>query len=237
MMPVPVAPHRALPASVPGDTAVPVDPEADEAREWILRELSDREYLEAQPSWFDRLASSLWEWLTSLDLQVTGGGQGLGLVLVLLLIAGILVAAFFIFGKPALDRRSRVAGELFGVDDERDAATIRRAAERSAADGRWVDAVTDMFRSIARGLAERTIVNTLPGTTAQDFAERAAAAFPEHRGAIASAADDFDGVRYLEHEGSHEQYERIATLERTLRTARPAVDLAAADSGSGRGQA
>lgn len=205
---------------------VPVDPDADEARDWMLRELSDREYLEAQPNWFDRLATALWEWLMSLDFEVSEGGQGLGVVLVLLLIAGLVVAAFFIFGAPALARRSRITGELFGTDDERDAEAMRRDAERSAAGGQWSDAMTDMFRAIARGLAERTVVNTLPGTTAQDFAVRASRAFPDHAAALAAAADDFDEVRYLEHEGSRAQYERVAALEAALRSARPKLELA-----------
>ncbi len=209
---------------------VPVDPDAPEAREWLIRELSKREYAEAQPNWFDRLASALWEWLSSLRFEPGAGGQGLGVLLVVLLLVALLVAAFFIFGRPALSRRSRVTGELFGDDDARDAAAMRRAAERSASAGLWNDAVTDMFRAIARGLAERTVVTTLPGTTAQDFAERASRAFPEHRTALTASADDFDSVRYLERDATRSEYERVAALESALRTARPRLDAVGAGS-------
>lgn len=200
---------------------VPVEPDADEAREWILQELSDRQYLEAQPNWFDRIATAFWDWLTSLEFESSEGGQGLGLLLVTLLVVALIVAAFFIFGRPALSRRSRVTGELFGAEDDRDAAAMRRDATRSAAAGRWSDAVTDMFRAVARGLAERTVVTTLPGTTAQDFAARAAVAFPDHGPGLARAADDFDEVRYLLHDGTRDQFERLAALESALRDATP----------------
>src|SRR5690606_15735646 len=138
------------------------------------------------------------------------------------------------FGRPALSRRSRVTGELFGDEDARDAAAMRRAAERSASAGLWNDAVTDMFRAIARGLAERTVVTTLPGTTAQDFAERASRAFPEHRAALTASADDFDSVRYLERDATRSEYERVAALESALRTARPKLDAVGAGSDGSR---
>lgn len=209
---------------------VPVEPDADEARDLVLQELSKREYLEAQPTWFDRLASGFLEWLGSLEFDAGAGTQQFGLLLVALLVVGLLVAAFFIFGRPALARRSRVSGELFGEHDDRDSAAIRRAAQRSAADERWADATTDMFRAIARGLAERTVVSTLPGTTAQHFSAKAARAFPSSAGELAAAADDFDEVRYLQHEGTRAQYERVAALEEALRTQTPRLEHADADA-------
>ncbi|TQL48597.1 uncharacterized protein DUF4129 [Homoserinimonas aerilata] len=209
-----------------GDT--PLDPDAEQAREWLREELSKLIYQEAQPTWFDRLATALWEWITSLSLDGTGGGQGLGVVLVLLLVAAVIVAAFFIFGPPARSRRSRIPGEIFGEDDGRDAAAMRRDAERSAAAGRWADATADMFRAIARGLSDRTLVTMSPGTTAQHFAGRATSVFPDHGAALAASATDFDEVRYLGHDGSRDAYERVAALERELRSARPVLPEAAA---------
>lgn len=210
--------------------AAPVEPEADEARELIIRELSKPEYREAQPTWLDRIAAGFLEWLGSLEFSISEGGEGLGLLLVALVVAAVLVAAFFIFGRPALSRRSRVTGVLFGDDDDRDATTLRRDAERHASAGRWDEALLDMFRSIARGLAERTIVMSLPGTTAQDFAQRAGLPFADHALALRASADDFDAVRYLGQDGTREQFERVAALEGRLRAARPEL---AETAGSG----
>ena len=56
--------------------AVPVDPDADQARRWIVAELSKPEYQAAQPTLFDRVSAAFWDWLTSLDLSGAGVGRG-----------------------------------------------------------------------------------------------------------------------------------------------------------------
>jgi hypothetical protein len=100
---------------------------------------------------------------------------------------------------------------------------MRRDAERAAAAGDYTTAIAELFRSIARGLAERTLVATFPGTTAREFARRAAIVFPEVAEALASAALDFDGVRYLDRAGTPEQWAAMVGLEQHLRSARPAA--------------
>ena len=202
---------------------VPLDPDADEARDWILRELTDPAYQAARPNWFDLLTQALWEWITSLQID---GGDGppfiafLGIGLVML---AALVVAFLIFGMPRLNRRSRAGGELFGEDDARTAAAMQRAARAAAAEADWDLAIAEMFRAIARGLAERTIVTTTPGTTAHDFARKAAVTFPDHAVALETAATAFDAVRYLGRAGTQQQYEQVSALEQALRAARPAL--------------
>lgn len=199
---------------------VPVDPDAEEARRWILEELSDPRYEAAKPSWFDQLSAAFWDWLMSLGGEGTAGPPGLLLAIVALLVVGALVAAFFIFGVPALNRRSVVAGSLFGRDDERSAGDIRRAATEAAAQGDWALAIEESFRAIARGLAERTVLATSPGTTAHGFAGRAGTAFPELATRLASAAGAFDRVRYLGQDGTEDEFRMVAALEQELRVAR-----------------
>lgn len=200
---------------------VPVDPGADEAARWLREELAKAQYREAQPTWFDRLAQAIWEWLSGLQFGAVDGPPGLGQLIVALVVAAVVIGAFLIFGRPALSRRSRVAGALFGDDDRRDAAGMRRDAERAAASGAWPAAIADMFRAVARGLAERTIVTTSPGTTAQDFASTAAAAFPAQSAGLTAAAAAFDGVRYLGQAGTEADFRALAGLEGALRAATP----------------
>lgn len=208
-------------------TDVPVDPNADEARNWILDELSDPRYEAAKPTWFDQLSSAFLEWLQSL-LEGTGGGpSGILLAIVVVIIIAALVAAFLIFGMPALNRRSTVSGALFGTDDDRSAEAMRRAADAAASAGDWALAIEEAFRAIARGLAERTILATTPGTTAHGFAVRAGAAFPALVADLAAAADAFDRVRYLGKPGAEAEYRAVAALERELRAARVPLPTAA----------
>jgi len=204
---------------------VPVDPDADEARDLLVEELAKQEYQAAKPTWFDQLIRGFTEWLD--DLTVGNGEDGLpagGILVVAIVIVALLVVAFLIFGLPRLNRRSTVTGSLFGEDDARSSADMRAAAEAAAARGEHGLAITEMFRSIARGLAERTVLATSPGTTAHDFGVRAGRAFPDHAQAIEDAAAAFDDVRYLDRPGTPSRYREVAELERALRTARPVLE-------------
>jgi hypothetical protein len=202
--------------------SVPVDPDAAEARQWLLDELTGADYRAAQPTWFDRLSGAIGDWLNSLRFE-TADGSGLGGLIVVLVVAVALVVAFLVFGLPRLNRRSSVTGSLFGDDDDRDSAAIRRAGEAAAARGDYALAIAEMYRAIARGLAERTVLSTTPGTTAHSFALRAGASFPGFAADLAAAAADFDDVRYLGQPGGRDRYTAVADLELGLRSASPSA--------------
>lgn len=206
---------------------VPVDPTAPVAQQWLIDELSRPVYQAAKPTLFDRVAKAIGDWLDSLQLGQLKGPPAFGISVVIVIVIVVLVVAFLIFGVPRLNRRSAIAGSLFGENDARDAAAIRRDAETAARAGDYSAAVAEMFRAIARGLAERTVVTTSPGTTARDFAGRAGAVFPPLTARLADSAASFDEVRYLGGQGSAPQYESIAALERDVRTARPLVETPA----------
>lgn len=204
--------------------AVPVDPDAPEARDWLIEELSKPEYQAAKPTLLDIIGQAIMDWLTSLLDTEVGAPPQFSFAIVLALAALAIVLAFVIFGVPRLGRRSRVIGTLFGEDDARTAEQMRRAGDAAAGRGEYGEAIAEYFRAIARGMAERTIVSTAPGTTAQGFADRAAAPFPAHAERLGLAADAFDEVRYLDHPGTAERLEQVRALERELRAARPALE-------------
>jgi hypothetical protein len=213
-----------LPATAP--LTVPVDPDGPEARQWLLDELAKPPYQAAQPSPFDQVVRQIEDWINSLidglgSVQVPGVGNLLGLAAVVIVVV-LLVIAFLVFGLPRISRRSVAAGELFGADDTRDAATMRRDAERAAASGDYTAAIAELFRALARGLDERTLVSVFPGSTAGDVATRASVVFPDAASRLHEAARAFDDVRYLGATGTVAQWDQLVALERQLRTARPA---------------
>jgi hypothetical protein len=218
-----------LPFGVPFD--VPVDPDAPEARDWLADELSKAPYQAAKPTFLDLIAQQILGWFDDLVDWLSGaggppgaGGAPLWILAIVIPVAIIAVLAFLVYGLPRLNRRSRVTGALFGEDDDRDAAGMRRAAQAAADAGDLTTAIAELFRALARGLAERTLVTTHPGTTASAFARRAGEVFPVDAGALQDRARDFDAVRYLGHPGSREQWEDLRALESRLRTARPALE-------------
>jgi hypothetical protein len=201
---------------------VPVDPNSGQGRQWIVSELSKPEYRAAQPTWFDRLSSAFEHWLTSLKIQSNGLTQTPILLIIAAVVIAAVVAAYFVFGPPRLNRRS-AARTLFGEDDVRDAAAMRRAAEDAARRGEFTGAIEEMFRAVARGLAERTIVAVSPGTTATGFARQASLAFPAFADRLTASATTFDRVRYLGLDGTEEAWHEVAALERAVRAARPVL--------------
>ncbi|BDZ45996.1 DUF4129 domain-containing protein [Naasia aerilata] len=200
--------------------SVPVEPDGDQGRGWLIDELGKPVYQAARPTWFDLVSQAFFDWLGDL---LNGAGSGAGavaLVVVVLLIAALLVGAFLVFGRPRLNRRSAALDAVFGEDDARGAEELRASAERAAAGGDFTTAIQELFRALARGFAERTILDLYPGMTARGFAREAGAAFPDRAAALGTAASDFDAVRYLGRPGTADQYAELAALERSLRSAR-----------------
>jgi hypothetical protein len=145
-------------------------------------------------------------------------------VVVTVVVLGALAAAVLVFGLPRWNRRSRRGGDgLIHEDDRRTAADMRAAAQVAAARGDWDLACQEMFRALARGLSERTVLTLTPGMTAREVSQRAAAAFPAERPRLTDAAVAFDEVRYLGRPGTERGYLDLDRLEGDLRHAVPAL--------------
>lgn len=203
--------------------ALPLIPDGDEAREWAERELARPVYAEAEPTPLDRIARAVLEFFEGLFNSELPGGWGGPLALVIgLLVAGLIVAAFFIWGRPRVSPRSSPFPlDLFGIDESRSAAELRRAAATEAAAFRWDEAIVLRFRALARGVAERGILEPAPGATVHAFARQAARAFPAEDERLDAAASAFDDVRYLRRPGTPELYAVIAAADDAILAARP----------------
>jgi hypothetical protein len=210
----------------------PLTPTVAGARAQLHSELVKPQYQAARPTLFDQVLKAITDWFESLG---SGGGQGVavgpGLILTVIGVVVVLalVIGFLIFGVPRLNRRSRVSGTLFGEQDDRTSVALRRAADTAAASGDFATAIEEGFRSIARGLAERGIITTYPGTTAHGFAALAIVPFPDSSQRLEHAADLFDGVRYLGVSGTESGWLLIRDLEQMLSRARPRLDESLVD--------
>lgn len=196
-------------------TDVPVAPDAPDARNWLLDELSKPEYTAAQPTFLEQATQAFLDWIGSL-FSGAGDASGLLVVVAAVLLVVALIVGLLIYGVPRLRHRSAARGSLFGDDDDRSADDLRRASDALAAAGDWSGAVEERFRAVARSLVERTAVSLAPGTTSHAFARSAGVAFPAERSSIEAAADTFDAVRYLGRAGDRDGFEAIRALDERL---------------------
>ena len=208
--------------------AVPVQPSGDQARQWLVQELAKGPYQAAKPTPFDIVAQAVLQWFQSLFTSKTSVAPPVLLVAALIVVVALLVVALVLFGVPRLNRRSRVAGGLFGEDDRRTADELRRSSAAAFAAGDWSAAVLERFRGLARGLDERTVLTVFPGTTADGFARRAAQAFPAEERELESAAAVFDDVRYAGRPATRAEAQAVTALDDRLAAARPLLEDAAA---------
>ena len=202
--------------------APPLDPDAPEARRWVLDELAKPEYRAAEPTAFDLAAQAVRDWIVDLFSGATGLPAPALALIVVLVVSALVIVGLLVFGVPRLRRRAGAPVPLFDDADVRDAPTLRRAAEAAAARGDWTLAVEERFRALVRGLVERELVRVHPGTTAHGLADAAARPFPARARALEAAAAAFDGVRYLARAGTEPVYLRVTELERAIATTRPA---------------
>ena len=204
----------------------PVAPDPDEARRWAEAELSKAAYQEAEPTPIDRFARGVVEFLGALfsgQVPATlGPWLAVGAIVVLLLLVGV---AILIWGRPRTVVRSRASVSLFGEDETRSAAQLRADAEDAESRGAWDEAIVLRVRALARGLAERTIVDPAPGTTVHRFAADAGRIFPAESDDLDRAARVFDDVRYLRRPGTAAAYASVRALDERLATARAQVPV------------
>ncbi len=202
----------------------PIAPDPDEARRWAEDELSGTVYQQAEPTPFDRFARAVGDAIGSLFTGEVPSSIGPWLAVAAITVVVVLVAvAILIWGRPKRLVRSSAPAALFGEAEARTADELRRDAEAAAARGELDEAIVLRVRALARGLAERTVVELEPGATVHRFARAAAAAFPDAAADLTATARSFDDVRYLRRAGTPDAYALIRDLDERLARTRAEV--------------
>ena len=210
--------------AAPAAAFSPLLPDPDQAREWAEKELADPAYQAAEPTLIDRASRAVARFVNDLleVPQTDGWGPAVLVVLGVLVVAAIVVG-ILIWGRPRTSVRAAPAARaLFDDDDTRSADELRAEAEAAAQRDAWDDAVVLRFRAVARGLAERGLVDPPPGATVRAFARAASDALPALSADLEAAATTFDDVRYLRRPGTRERYALIVDLDDAAVRARPA---------------
>lgn len=172
---------------------VPATPDADEARRSAEEELSKPIYNQAESLW-----SRIWRWiLEHIDPRevVPQAPPWLSVLIVLVAAIALVALLLLLLTRVTGIRRSRVKNDLL-FEDDRDSASLTRAADAAAERGDWMTAVVERFRAIIRSLDERGAIEDYPGMTAHEAANLAAPAVGGLAPELQAGADLFDAVRY-----------------------------------------
>lgn len=203
---------------------VPVDPNADTAREWARDELAKPEYSQGGgTNWIQRFFDWFTNLIASLANNATGGWNGWGLLAVVVAVAAVVaLITWLIVGPLRRSRRRGEADEELG-DPALTAADLLAAATKAAAAEDWDTAVIEAYRALIRSLDEREVIDARPGMTAFEAALTAGAAIPTIASAVGEDADVFDAVRYGHLAATRAHYEHVLATRKAASRAKVEV--------------
>ena len=195
--------------------SVPLAPDRATAREWLLRELAEPDYVPG--------AGPLGRLRAILNDLGLGPSSILWLLLAVSVLA-VVVGVLWFAGSPQRRARRRTGSTV--AEDRSEpvaAADFRARAERAAAEHRFDQAVLDRFRAIVRSLEERSVLEPRPDRTADEAAREAAVLLPGHGAELDSAALMFDDVCYGSRAGTPAGYAALTSTDARVTAARPVV--------------
>ncbi len=199
----------------------PVDIGRDEAAEAARRELSRGVYGTGLGDRVAELVARLRGRLADLFDGFAGAGDAapwVGAVVVLVAVAAVGLGLWR-FGPPARRRRAR-ARDVAAATPVVDAAGHRAAAARAAQGEDWGLAVRERFRAVTRELEERGVLVAVPGRTALEIADDAAAARPGLGPLLRPAADALGAVAYSSRPAGPADLQAVAAADDAVRAVR-----------------
>lgn len=209
--------------------APPVEPGSEEARRWAAEELSKPVYQDAQPDWLTDLWRQFTDWLRSLGSGDPAMDSGVAVPAIGVTIL-VLIAVAVLLARPRLNaRRRRPAGDDVDADPSVSPAEYRRRAAAAAARSEWRTAVVEQFRAMVRSAEDRTVIDPLPGRTADEVAGQLAGAFGSHAAELRHAAGIFDAARYGSADATASDHAVLVALDQRLDAAKPDFGQPAAD--------
>lgn len=201
--------------------ALPIEPDAEEARQLLRQELAQPAYRQAEPSLLEQAWTAVLNWLGEALGQIRSVDAGLGTLLLAAGAAVVVILAVLLI-KPRLNaRRRRTEPSVFARDSDLAAQSHRALADAAAADGHWDEALTERFRAIARAAEERLVLDEQPGRTAGEVAAQLQAAFSRFGPDISWLALRFNEVHYGARPAARTDYERAAALDDHLVRSQP----------------
>ena len=175
---------------------IPVDPDAETARQWARDELAKAEYTSGGQNWLQRFLRWIANLISQLFSGLGGRSNGWGVLITAVIVVAVIGLVVWLVVGPLRRSRERAGDADALVDPSLSAADYADQSRAAAAAGDWSAAVVASYRSLVRGLDERGVIVLRPGMTAHEAAADASTALPEAARLLRQAADLFDSVRY-----------------------------------------
>lgn len=173
--------------------------------------LAEPQFRHGSPSWLASLDNSVGHFLDRLFGALFSSD---GLTVAGLVVAGlILLLAVYLATRFA----TRVTRDP-GIDVRPSGPAVRRPVEWKAeaavheAAGEWRDAVRCHYRALVAELAERGVVEEIPGRTVREYEREVGARLPPSADLFVAASDIFELVWYGYEQSGPEQNERLKDL-------------------------
>jgi hypothetical protein len=189
---------------------IPVDPDADTAREWARAELGKQDYQSTGgTNWLERFMQWVQNLLDGIGGGIGGAWGGWGTLAAVIIGAGLIALVVWLVVGPLRRSRGRPVDDDELGDPNVSAAELLAAARSAADAGNWSTAVIEAYRALIRSLTERDVIDARPGMTAFEAALAASAALPQISRDVTTDADVFDAVRYGHLRATKDHYEHI----------------------------
>jgi Domain of unknown function (DUF4129) len=195
-----------------------LQPDRRTAQSLAERELLRPEYHTDEPNPVQRLISWL---LDQLDRVRAPAGFDGRLLLLLVTAVVLAVVGYTLWRTGGVRRQARAdVPDLLG-DRPRTAAEHRAAAEAAEAAEDLRTAVLERFRAVVRACADRSLVELVPGRTADEAARSAGAWLTDVAGDLITGAAVFDDVRYGDRQATPEHVRFLKDLDERAAATRP----------------
>ncbi len=199
----------------------PPERTGDEIGQHVDEILSRPEFQEPPKTLYERIVEFVNELITETLGAVLGGGRGtlVGLVLLALLVAALVFV--WVRFAPTMSRDPGVRGDGTTVDERRTARDWAAEADAAAAEGRWRDAMRCRYRALIARLAERGVIEEIPGRTAGEYRRDVHLSLPSASTAFGEATDLFEAAWYGGRSASAGEHDSFVELSQRVGTNAP----------------
>lgn len=190
----------------------PLTPDDEEARSWVLAELSRPDYAPEEPSHLSRFFNWLLERFFSGAVKSAPASFPVAGFFIFLLGIALLAIIVIVATHPIRLRRRMRHTAVFDADSELSLTDVRKKISEARAQGDLDAVLVWSYRLFVLNLARGGILRDTPGLTANEAAQAAITALPALTDAINQATYSFAAVRYGDAHATAADCEQIDSL-------------------------